>query len=553
MLRLKIALLSALLSGLVLVGMSFYSLSVMNRAGLERIDREILALGEGHLAVGPPRGYWENFENSLRLIYGDKYSERLIVRIQGPDDQVLFQSTPWPPAITTDRFPDFDRTMEPSERGRQAGRRDKGPNRERPDRGQSPPKEAYLACEGKSAGAAARFVDERGETLEGVCEDENGRLVLRPRKQPRPAPDIPSSQAPRSDRDRRDRPRKRTKNSYFATIKTSTGEWRTGIMGSERITMLVGVNMAAYYEDAAAYRRAMTYTVPIMLILLAAGGWIIAQRALRPVAMITRTAEGISAKALDQRVPLVDADRELARLTEVINGMLDRLEKSFGQAVRFSANAAHELQTPLAIVQGELDDAVQHAPIGSEQQRRYSGLLEEIRRLKAIVQKLLILARADAGLLVLDLKAIDLSALTEDATEDAGAMAPSLRIEKDIQPGITVKADADLLGQVIRNLTTNAVKYNREGGFIRFRLGVHDDKAVFTIVNTGSPIPVSEQERIFDRFYRLDLSRSKGVSGSGLGLGVAREIAIAHHGDLRLDPGPASEISFTLSLTRLVV
>jgi len=130
---------------------------------------------------------------------------------------------------------------------------------------------------------------------------------------------------------------------------------------------------------------------------------VIAQRALKPVALITRTAEGITVRALDRRVPLIEADRELPRLVEVINSMLDRLEKSFGQAVRFSADAAHELQTPLTILQGELDDAVQHAPVGSEEQQRYGGLLEEVQRLKAIVQKLLILARADAGRLDLRL------------------------------------------------------------------------------------------------------------------------------------------------------
>ena len=169
--------------------------------------------------------------------------------------------------------------------------------------------------------------------------------------------------------------------------------------------------------------------VPIVLLLLAGGGWLISQRALKPVALITRTAEGITVRALDQRIPLVNSDRELSRLVEVINGMLDRLEKSFGQAVRFSADAAHELQTPLTILQGELDAAVQHAPVGSEEQQRASGLLEEVQRLKAIVQKLLILARADAGRLDLRLEAVNLSALIESAAEDAGAMAPHLRLK----------------------------------------------------------------------------------------------------------------------------
>ena len=168
-------------------------------------------------------------------------------------------------------------------------------------------------------------------------------------------------------------------------------------MGTDRMTIMVGVNLAGFYEDTARYRWAFLAIVPLALLLLAGGGWLIAVRALRPVSLITNTAERITARALDQRIPQVNADRELARLVEVINGMLDRLEKSFSQAVRFSADAAHELQTPLTILQGELDYALQHAPDGSEEQQRYSGLLEEVQRLKAIVQKLLILARADAG------------------------------------------------------------------------------------------------------------------------------------------------------------
>ena len=319
-------------------------------------------------------------------------------------------------------------------------------------------------------------------------------------------------------------------------------------MGSDRITMMVGVNMAGFYEDANRYRRAFLGIVPIALLLLAGGGWVIARRALKPVALITRTAEGITVRALDQRIPLVDGDSELSRLVKVINGMLDRLEKSFGQAVRFSADAAHELQTPLTILQGELDDAVQHAPVGSEEQQRYSGLLEEVQQLKAIVQKLLILARADAGRLNLCLEAADLSTMIESAAEDAEAMAPHLKVEIQMIPGVIVKADPDLMGQVVRNLTSNAVKYNHEDGIIRFQLSVQGAKALFTISNTGVPIPEKDREKIFDRFYRVDQSRSRTVQGSGLGLSLAREIAHAHGGDLRLDPDSGSMVSFTLSL-----
>jgi two-component system, OmpR family, heavy metal sensor histidine kinase CusS len=544
--RVKIALLSVLLSGLILVAFGIYSLSVMNRVALDRIDREILSLGEGHLAVGPPRSYWQNFEKSLRLIYREGRAENLIVQIKDPGNEILFKSPHWPAEITEASFPNFDRIMDtnrpiPPSHGNM------------PDMRPAPPPEAYQVCDGKSAGTPAQFVNRRGETISGICEEEEGKLVLRqtaPKSGARMQvpPGLDQRPRPQPAGDPQDKPAPRIKKPYFATIQTPSGIWRTGIMGSERITMMVGANMAEYYADAGRYRRALLGAIPAALLFLAAGGWLISQRALKPVALITRTAEKITARALDQRVPRVDSDKELTHLVEVINGMLDRLEKSFGQAVRFSADAAHELQTPLTILQGELDAAVQHAPMGSEEQQRASGLLEEVQRLKSIVQKLLILARADAGRLNLQLETTDLSALIEEAAEDACVIGPNLTIEKEITRGVLIKADRDLLGQAINNLVSNAVKYNQPNGVIRFRLSVAGNGAAFTIANTSAPIPGKDRARIFDRFYRVDQSRSKALAGTGLGLSLAREIVLAHGGRLSLDPAVNSLVSFTMTL-----
>jgi heavy metal sensor kinase len=597
--RVKIALLSILLSGSILVGMGLYSLSVMNKVAMDRIDREILALGEGHLATRPSRDYWQNFASSLRFIYGEEHSEKLIVQIKDAGNEILFKSPHWPAAINEDSFPGFDRTMDDSpprdsqevreggtdryrrdgegqQRRDMRGGRDKREGREDPDgRGikvnrRGPPPEAYEACAGRKEGMTAQFVDHRGETISGTCEKENGNLVLRPdfRRQNRQArgdvqvqnstidsQERTQGEHPLPSRNESNSPRGVTlprikKKPVLGTIQTTSDVWRAGIMGSDRITIMIGVNMAGFHEDEARYRMAFLGIIPVAMLLLAGGGWLIAQRALKPVALITRTAEGITASGLSQRVPLIDADSELARLVEVINGMLDRLEKSFGQAIRFSADAAHELQTPLTILQGELDDALQHAAAGSEEQQRYGGLLEEVQRLKAIVQKLLILARADAGRLELRLEAVDLSALLEAAAEDAEAVAMNMQIEKQIDPGITVQADPVLIGQAVWNLVSNALKYNHENGLIRFRLSASDNKANITISNTGTPIPREDREKIFSRFYRIDQSRNKTVYGSGLGLSLAREIAHAHHGKLNLESDFESTdlISFTLSL-----
>ena len=559
------------------MGIGLYSLSVMKQVGMDRMDREILTLGEGHLATRPPRDYWQNFAASLRFIYGEERSKNLIVQIRDPFNEILFKSPHWPPEITEASFPDFDRTMDarpPASDSRNSRNQENEQNvrhdptaekeiaahkgaalRDNRHVRPGPPPEAYKACEGKNEGSTAQFIDRRGETLKGLCEKEDGKMVLRPDanrgdRLRQAQEETVDRQSPHSSEiDQREWPMPRMKKKpSFATIQTSSGVWRTGIVGSDRITMMVGVNMADFYKDADRYHRAFLSIVPIALLLLGGGGWLIARRALRPVALITRTAEGMTVRALDQRVPQINGDSELSRLVEVINDMLDRLEKSFSQAVRFSANAAHELQTPLTILQGELDNAVQHAPVGSEEQQRYSGLLEEVQRLKAIIQKLLILARADAGRLNLRLEPMDLSAVMETAAEDASAMAPHLYIEKQILPGVIVKADPDLMEQVIGNLTSNAVKYNHRKGFIKFQLTIEDNKALVTIFNTGVTIPEADREKIFDRFYRVDSSRSSKVSGTGLGLSLAKEIVSAHHGDLRLNPDSGDRISFTLSL-----
>ncbi len=249
----------------------------------------------------------------------------------------------------------------------------------------------------------------------------------------------------------------RIKDPFFMTLETPAGTWRTGIMGSQHITILLGLDMSGFYEDEDRYKSIFFISVPLALLLMAGGGWWVAHRALKPVTLITMIAANISARELDQRIPEVGADSELQRLVEVINDMLDRLEKGFEQAVRFSADAAHELQTSLTILQGALEDAVQNSESGSKEQMRSSDLLEEVQRLKVIVQKLLILSRADAGQLNLRFEPLNMSTMIESIIEDVGIIAPHLKVEQDILPGVMVMADPALLRQVIHNLTSNGV------------------------------------------------------------------------------------------------
>jgi HAMP domain-containing protein len=346
--RVKIALLSASLSGLVLVGCGMYFLTVISAINLDRIDREINALGESQLHVWHSKKHWEDFEGSLRSIYGPEKWKNLMVSVTDADHQVLYRSPHWLSEITLAAFPDFDREME------------KGP-RPGPSAGDGQPPEPGRPPRAAPEPGYRSLRDVRPPPAAGGREREG-----------RPAEFIPPDAAVR------------IKTPEFRTFSGSAGAWRTGIMGNQHVTIVLGVNLSGYYSDADRFKKAFVLFLPAALVILAAGGWLIAQRALKPVAAITNTAQRITARGLDQRVPEGKADSELLTLIRTINTMLDRLERSFNQAVRFSADAAHELQTPLTVLQGMLDEAVRQSPRGDEEQRRYASLLEEVQRLKPL-------------------------------------------------------------------------------------------------------------------------------------------------------------------------
>ncbi|MEO0408987.1 MAG: ATP-binding protein, partial [Cyanobacteria bacterium P01_A01_bin.135] len=229
------------------------------------------------------------------------------------------------------------------------------------------------------------------------------------------------------------------------------------------------------------------------------------------------------------------------------NQMLERLERSFKQASRFSADAAHELKTPLAILQGELEQMLQQAESGAEQQQ-LGSLLDEVRRLSTIVRKLLLLSLADAGQMALHKTQVDLSAMLAVAGEDLELLAPHLRTVVDIDPNLYVWGDRDLLLQVIQNLISNAIKYNLPEGWVRITAHQRAKSVQVSVTNASSGITAGD--RVFERFYRGDPSHNRRVEGLGLGLSLSREIVQAHGGTLVLDTTPADQTQFTMTLPR---
>ncbi|MGF1538748.1 MAG: sensor histidine kinase [Elainellaceae cyanobacterium] len=336
------------------------------------------------------------------------------------------------------------------------------------------------------------------------------------------------------------------------TRRLASGRWRVSAVRLPSRRIAIAISLQTVDQEMAAIRSIFLIAIPGTLLVVAAGAWGLSGSALAPIRRLSRTMQQITVAGLGQRVPVGTTDVEFAALIQVFNQMLERLERSFRQASRFSADAAHELKTPLAILQGELEQTLQRAEPGSPMQQQLSSLLDEVRRLSGIVRKLLLLSLADAGQMGLHKTRIDLSALLAVMLEDCELLAPHLKVTADIAPGLVVWGDRDLLTQVVQNLISNAIKYNLPQGWVSLEAQQsvleHRTTVQVTLTNASRPIPPQERDRIFDRFYRGDPARTRTVEGLGLGLSLSREIVQAHGGRLALGTDAGEQTTFILTL-----
>ena len=301
------------------------------------------------------------------------------------------------------------------------------------------------------------------------------------------------------------------------------------------------------FDLTSAYAAALSVAVLVG----ALGVWWITRKALQPLQEAASAAEQIDAKALSRRLPEPRAQDEVGRLVQVLNHSFDRVERRFKQATRFSSDASHELKTPLTIMRGEIESALKAEVDNPRIQSLLDSLLAETQRLCDIVEKLLLLSRADAGTLTLTKEILDFSAICHELVEDAEILARPKRIttEFEISPDVKVLADESYLRRLLLNLLDNAIKYNIEGGSLSISLTKSDALAVLRIANIGPGIPKEHETRIFERFYRADPSRSSDTSGSGLGLSICREIVAAHGGQMWLDQPGSGWTAFIVTLS----
>jgi signal transduction histidine kinase len=266
------------------------------------------------------------------------------------------------------------------------------------------------------------------------------------------------------------------------------------------------------------------------------GGWWLMRKALKPVAALTLAAQAINERNLGERLPRSGNGDEFDRLTEVFNAMMARLDNSFQQIREFTLHASHELKTPLTIVHGELETALEEAPAAGAERERLLSQLDEIQRLAKIVDGLTLLTRADAGLVALSREPVRLDELVREAFEDAQVLARPARVKVQLDDcqDVTVAGDRHRLRQLLLNLSDNAIKYNHPEGTVKMGLSRANGHAVLTIQNTGQPIPPEILPRLYERFFRGDPAHGNQVEGSGLGLSIAQWIVTAHHGSIKV-------------------
>jgi len=270
------------------------------------------------------------------------------------------------------------------------------------------------------------------------------------------------------------------------------------------------------------------------------GGWLVG-RALQPLERMSATAATISAENLAQRIDVSAIDTELAQLADTLNGTFSRLEESFTRQAAFTADASHELRTPLTTLLGRLELLLMQIKSAGEQPA--AKFTEEVRiclraaqRMKGLVEQLLLLAKADAGKLPLEPHSFDLAPIVEECLEllTPLAEAKQIKIQSTLKPA-EVLGDPQLLSQVAINLITNAIQHNKPLGLVRVEVRDQPEGIVLQVADDGPGIPLADQTRVFERFFRVDASRSRDGGGNGLGLAITRSIVQLHHGEISLE------------------
>jgi heavy metal sensor kinase len=313
---------------------------------------------------------------------------------------------------------------------------------------------------------------------------------------------------------------------------------RQVVVAGEPYSVEVAWPVGELQEALDEFRWTALLIIPCGIAAAALGGFWISRRALAPVDRIAGTARAITARQLGRRLDVPATGDELQRLSETLNDMLARLEAAFAETTRFTADASHELRTPVSLIRTTAEVALRRPRSAEEYRQALEGILQESERTSGLVQDLLTLTRADAGADEWSPSRVDVCALLGGLREKLAAIceARGLTLRMDV-PGQPVFVDGDqmALGRLVVILVDNAAKYTPAPGEVRVRLRAVTGSAEIEVADTGIGIGADDLPRVFDRFYRADKARSRDSGGAGLGLSIAKWIAERHGGRITLD------------------
>jgi heavy metal sensor kinase len=316
----------------------------------------------------------------------------------------------------------------------------------------------------------------------------------------------------------------------------------------------VGVPLKSAQDILQRFVILLVSGLAVMVVVAIAGGYWLVGKALAPVDQISSSAERISLHNLSDRLPIAKTGDELERLSVSLNNMIVRLEDAVRHNQRFIADASHELRTPLTLINGELESLVQDGELSMKTEQTLSSVLEEVERLRRIVEGLFSISRLDSGEAEKKWMRFDLSELASTTVEQIRPLAEDIGVEllSTIPSPAPVDGDRARFKQVLVNLLDNAIKYTPSGGKVHLSVKTSEGRAMLEVADTGIGIPLEAQPRIFERFFRVDEARSRDLGGAGLGLSIVKSICSAYGGKVEVESaeGKGSRFRIEFPLAR---
>ena len=317
-----------------------------------------------------------------------------------------------------------------------------------------------------------------------------------------------------------------------------------------RYTIHAATSMEPFHQQLSLLITVLVASGPVALVCGLAGGYTLARRALSPVERMVDVANRITATDLHQRVEVLNPNDELGRLAQTLNALIDRLQKAIEEMRRFTADAAHELRTPLAVLRSGIEVALRSPRSAEEYRQALEAASVEANRLTRLADQLLFLSRQAAGMMQLDREEMRLDALVMDVAEQFAGRSHEADVALTVEPlqPFVVRGDDVRLSQVFYNVLDNAIKYTPSGGRVSIRGRAFDHRVEIQVEDTGIGIPSAHLSHVFKRFYRVEQSRNSDRGGTGLGLSIAQSAVEAHGGSISIEsePGRGTVVSIRL-------